>query len=122
MFTHTVLYASPSPDDFEERGAINRDAAVALFRSFPFEAEHRKRATDDSLTVPTLTFTDATDESTLTIWSPDPGEFVVWATNVFEIVHAITDPDDVIDCLELFFDRDAETLGIKMIHMMDKYA
>ena len=122
MFTHTVLYAAPSPDDFEERGPIDRDDAVALFRSFPFEEELQQRAGDDNLTVPTLTFTDAIDGSDLTIWSADSGEYVVWASAVFGIVHAVTDPDDVADCVELFFDRDVETLGIKMIRLEEKYA
>ena len=122
MFTHTVLFASPSPDDLEERGPITQEAALELVRSFPFEAELRKREQDADLTVPTLTFTDEADGSSLAIWSADPGEFLLWVPALLGLVHGVTDPEDVADCVELFFERDTETLGVRLIRMEEKYA
>ena len=122
MFTHTILRAVSSPDLAEERGPITQAAALDLFRSFPFEAELNKHLADPDLTVPSLTFTDLATESTLTIWSADPGAFRVWVPETFSMADAITDPDDVADCIELFFESDHETLGIRIIRLEEKYA
>ncbi len=122
MFTHSVLYAVSSPDEAEERGPISQEAAVALFHSFPFEAELQKRESDPDLTVPSLTFTAIGTESSLTVWSADPGTFRIWVPETFGMVDGITDPDDVTDCIELFFENDLETLGIRLVRMEAKYA
>ena len=122
MFTHTILRAVASPDLAEERGPINQAAALDLFHDFPFEAELRKHLADPDLTVPSLTFTALGTESSLTIWSADPGAFRLWVPETFSMVDAITDPDDVVDCIELFFENDLETLGIRLIRLEEKYA
>ncbi len=115
MFTHTVLPAATSPDALEARGPISREDAIHLCRSYPFEEELRKREHDADLTVPTLTFTNEADGSSLAIWSADPGEFLLWVPSIFALVNGVTDLEDVADCVELFFDLDVETLGIRMI-------
>ncbi len=122
MFTHTVLFATLSPDDLEERGPISREEAIELFRSFPFEEELTKREGNADLTVPTLTFTAEADGSSLTIWSADPGEFLIWVPAIFGLAGGVTDPEDVADCVDLFFDSDLETLGIRLIRLEEKYS
>lgn len=124
IITHTVLAAIADPEAAEERGPISLEEAIDLVRTFPFEAEVRKREADADLTVPTLTFTAEADpdRSSLSIWSADPGEFLLWVPAIFELVGGVTDLEDVVDCVELFFEGDIETLGIRMIRMGEKYA
>ncbi len=115
---------SLTPRPREARGPISLEEAIDLVRTFPFEAEVRKREADADLTVPTLTFTTEADADgrQLAIWSADPGEFLLWVPAIFALVGGVTDLEDVVDCVELFFEGDIETLGIRMIRMGEKYA
>ena len=122
MFTHTILRAVADPEQAEDRGPITQDEAVALFHAFPFEAELARQATNPDLTIPTLIFTALATGSTLTIWSAEPGSFRLWVPETFSMVDGVTDPDDVADCIDLFFESDHETLGIRMIRLEEKYA
>ena len=120
MFTHQILRAVASPDLVEAGGPITQAQALELFDSFPFETELRKHLADPNLTVPSLTFTALATESSLTIWSADPGAYRIWIPEIFSMVDAITDPHDVADCIELFFQGDLETLNLRVIRLEEK--
>ena len=122
MFTHSVLFAIPSPDHVERRGSISRSAALDLLRTFPFEAEVRKHEADRTLTVPTLTFTDEANASDFTVWSADPNRFIVWIPELFALAENIAGRLEVLEVLGLFFDNDWEELEERMGEIREKYA
>lgn len=103
MFTHNVLYACDTPDKVEERGAINRDQAIGIFRSFPFASELAKRAENSDLTVPTITFKDVTSNACFAIWSEVPGVYVLWLPSVVMFADGVADTAGIERCVSLFF-------------------
>lgn len=103
MFTHSVLLASSSPDDVEERGPISADEALQLLRTFPFVEELGKRSKDPDLMVPTITFTNQSQGIDLAIWSEAPNEFTVWLPSCWSLAQRVTDRDAVEKCVTLFF-------------------
>lgn len=103
MFTHDVLYARGSPDEVEDRGAITRDQAIELFRSFPFGLELAKRAGNPDLTAPTITFTDEATTSCLAVWSEVPGVYVIWLPFAFVLADGTTDAARIEECISNFF-------------------
>lgn len=103
VFTHDVLYARASPDEVEDRGAITRDQALELFRSFPFGPELAKRARNPDLTVPTITFTDEASSSCFAVWSEVPGVYVIWLPSAVTLANGTTDSGGIEECISLFF-------------------
>ena len=103
MFSHDVLYARLSPDEVEDRGAITRDHAIELFRSFPFESELAKRARNPELTVPTITFKNEASSACLAVWSEVPGTYFIWLPSVATFADGIGDTVSIEECINLFF-------------------
>ena len=122
MFTHTVLYASPSPDHLQRRGSITKVQALDLLRNFPFEQEVRKHESDRDLTVPTLTFVDEGDGSEFAVWSADPGRYLIWVPALFALADNISNRGEVVECLGLFFDNDLEELEERVGELRAKYS
>jgi|GEM_PF-2304997 len=109
--THDVLYARESPDDVESRGAIARDDAIGLFRTFPFAAELASRGRNPDLTAPTMTFTVESSGDALAIWSEADGRFVIWFPSEFASADNVSDPGAIEKCIGLFFDGRTEELS-----------
>ncbi len=122
MFTHTVLYASPSPDHVEKRGPITKVEALDLLRTFPFEREVRKHEGNRDLTVPTLTFVDEADGSEFALWSSDPGRYLIWVPALFALADNIKERGEILECLALFFDGDLEELEERVGELRQKYS
>ncbi len=122
MFTHTVLYASPSPDAVERRGPITKGQALDLIRTFAFEQEVRKHDRDRTLTVPTLTFLDEVDGSEFAVWSADEGRYLIWIPALFALADNIPGRGEVVECLALFLDGDLEELEERVGELRAKYS
>ena len=122
MFTHTVLRAAPSPDHVERRGAITRNQALDLMRTFPFEEEVRKHTQNRDLTVPTLTFTDEADATEFSVWSADPGRYLVWVPHLFGLAENIAGRLEVLEALAYFLDGDWEELEERLGELKAKYS
>ena len=87
-YTHAVQYVHFRPDQTEEHGRVDADAAVAAFRGFPFTEQRQKAQTLPEPTFPTISFRSQPDGAVLAIWSLAAGEYEIYMEAAGEKVTA----------------------------------
>ena len=88
VYTQNLQYVHFRPDQTEERGPVEADAAVEAFRGFPFEEQQQKARTLPQPTFPTISFRSQPDGAVLAIWSLAPGEYEIYMEAAGEKVTA----------------------------------
>ena len=71
LITYNVQLAHFKSNQVEERGEVTEEQAVETLSGFPFEAELVRLVNFNEGCVPTITFHDSRDDSSLAIWLDD---------------------------------------------------
>ena len=76
MITYNYQYSYFKSDQVEEGGAIGKSEAMEVIKHFPFQDNQSVEFNRKEITLPTITFTDDKDQSSLTIWKMN-GKFMI---------------------------------------------
>jgi len=110
-FTYNVPLSTSSPDDVVEMGEIEKEAALSVVGSFPFQEGLAKRAKNPSLMAPTLTFSNNTTGQDLAIWSEIQGQYTIWKPDAMACAECVETMQHLLACVALFFDEQDEELN-----------